>query len=301
MNFDILSYFDERGIHYSYQGKNVSRGWVGIQCCFCSDPSNHLGVNIQSQAFSCLKCGEHGSGIKLIQELESLSWGKALDLARNYNGQDIVQPRLKPTVQIYPTEDILPKEASKSFPGIFKNYLRGRRYDPDYLIDKYDLYACTTGQYAYRILIPIKVNDRTVNFLCRDITKKSRLPYLNAKLPVEYRSLKSLIYFPKLDREFLKYDRPVVVVEGVFDAWRIGDGAIAIFGLKYSKEQVYHISRFKKVFILFDSEDFAKEQAHKLAYEVNAFTKAEVIELGAGDPDDLSFSDVIYLRKELGL
>ncbi len=307
MNFDILSYFDERGILYSYQGKNVSKGWVGIQCCFCPDSSNHLGINLRSGAFSCLRCGETGSSVKLVMELEMASYGEAMDIIKRHSGEEIPEPKYKPVKKLYPTENIIPKEATKDFPEKYKNYLRERRYDPEYLIEKYDLYACTDGKYANRILIPIKENNRTVNFLCRDVSKKARLPYINAKLPVEYHSIKSLLYFPKLDREILKvsshslYNQPIVIVEGVFDVWRIGDGAAAIFGLKFSKEQVYKISRFKRVFILFDSEDFAKEQAHKLAYEVNAFTKAEVLELGAGDPDDLSFSDVIHLRKELGL
>ena len=44
-NFDIISYLENRGVSYWTEGKNVTDGWVNINCPFSPDPSNHLGIN----------------------------------------------------------------------------------------------------------------------------------------------------------------------------------------------------------------------------------------------------------------
>ena len=56
--FDIVAYLDEKGIEYVTEGKNVSAGWIGLQCPYCSDQSNHLGVCLDGKGFSCFRCGE---------------------------------------------------------------------------------------------------------------------------------------------------------------------------------------------------------------------------------------------------
>ena len=58
----------------------------------------------------------------------------------------------------------------------------------------------------------------------------------------------------------------VIVVEGPFDALRIGEGAIATLGSGWKNEQARLIStRFKRSYILFDAEEDATLRARKLA------------------------------------
>lgn len=82
--FDVLSYLDDMGIEYSTGGDNVSSGWVGIQCPFCSDHKNHLGINLNHKNFSCWICNERGDVVKLIQELEGISFIKAKQRVEEY-------------------------------------------------------------------------------------------------------------------------------------------------------------------------------------------------------------------------
>ncbi|KKK72386.1 hypothetical protein LCGC14_2904360, partial [marine sediment metagenome] len=74
--FDPILYFENRNISYSTEGKNVTEGWCNIECPFpfCDDPSNHMGINLESKLFSCWACGEKGGMDRLIQELEGCSW-----------------------------------------------------------------------------------------------------------------------------------------------------------------------------------------------------------------------------------
>jgi DNA primase len=88
-------------------------------------------------------------------------------------------------------------------------------------------------------------------------------------------------------------------VEGVFDAWRIGDGAIATFGTQFTDEQLLMISKFKQVFVMYDQD--AIDDAHRLANILMLFVPVKVLELDSGDPDDLEDYQVREIRRDLRL
>jgi DNA primase len=91
-----------------------------------------------------------------------------------------------------------------------------------------------------------------------------------------------------------------VIVEGIFDAWRIGSGAVATFGTRYTHEQLLLLRGMKRAFILYDAD--AIPIAHKLAHDLSSIvTQIEVLELSEGDPDNLKEDDVRALRKDLNL
>ena len=54
------------------------------------------------------------------------------------------------------------------------------------------------------------------------------------------------------------------MVEGIFDVWKIGPGAVATFGIEVSSSQVRLLSKFEEVFVLFDNEPQALKNARKL-------------------------------------
>ena len=56
--FDVISFLEEYNIDYTTSGKNVTSGWVEINCPFCGDdPSYHMGVNLSSGLYHCWICG----------------------------------------------------------------------------------------------------------------------------------------------------------------------------------------------------------------------------------------------------
>jgi DNA primase len=96
----------------------------------------------------------------------------------------------------------------------------------------------------------------------------------------------------------------MIIVEGIFDVWRIGDGAVASFGITYTLEQIILITLIKpsRVFIMFDSEPQAQRNAEKLGSALSSLgMKTEVITPSHGDPCDLTDSEVLSLRKEFDL
>ena len=64
---NIQEIFDEVGIEYRSDGKNVGIDDININCPFCDlDPSYHCGINTISGIFHCWICGESGNFQKLI-------------------------------------------------------------------------------------------------------------------------------------------------------------------------------------------------------------------------------------------
>jgi hypothetical protein len=291
-DFDVVSYLQSRNIPYASSGDNVSSGWIGINCLFCIDHSDHLGINLHTKAFNCYKCGETGSALKLVKAVEGISsTAEAFRVMEQFVGGAFV-----PRERHYQSKVIFPIGSSKNFPMMHSEFLRGRGYDPKEVIKKYDLLACgPIGQFKHRIIIPIFANKRIQSFVGRDVTRKSSSPYVNSSENVSVKDAKHCLY--NIDNVL---GSAVIVVEGIFDAWRIGDGAVATFGTRYTHEQLLLLRGMKRVFIMFDSD--AIPLAYKMAHDLSSLVKnIEVLELDEGDPDKMSESEVKSLRKDIGL
>ena len=60
---------------------------------------------------------------------------------------------------------------------------------------------------------------------------------------------------------------------------------------------------FDEIFIMYDAEDTAQEQANKLYYQLDILykKKVEILTLPSGDPGDLSNEEARTIMKEIGL
>ena len=299
--FDVISYLEDRGISYSESGKNVTEGWLNITCPFpgCDDPSNHLGISLESKFFSCWICDAKGPVDKLIQELEDCSWIESQAIL----GQFIENPyktlskkrsTLKRDLRGRVTEnkpDIL-SQFQTTFPKIHLKYFKSRNFDPDILIPKYKLQSSyTLGKYKFRIIAPIIINDEVVSFVGIDVTRKAKVPYKNASDEESIISTKDCLY--NIDNV---YDS-VILVEGITDVWRIGKGSVATLGKKVTTAQVNILvqKEIKNVFVLPDSD--AIDEWEKLSKQIAPlFDHVELLELDSGDPADLTGEDLKYIQ-----
>ena len=90
----------------------------------------------------------------------------------------------------------------------------------------------------------------------------------------------------------------MVVVEGPFDAMRIGPGAVAVMGTGWSRAQLLAISKFPVRAVVFDSEPEAQERARRLCHDLSVFEgKTSRIQLDAADPGSASKAEITRLRK----
>ena len=299
---DPISYFESRRIDYHLAGeKNVSRGWVNIQCPFpyCGDPSWHCGINLESEMYNCFHCRKKGHISELIAHLENCSISQARSLLNSlFYPSNPNQARLS-TPTLYPCINKLkiPLNLSNSFPNSYLDSLIDKGFDPDFLIQKYQLKALPNfGQYKFGIFIPYFFKQQMVTFMARNITGQYK----------KCRNEDSIIPVNQTMYNIDSVKDRILIVEGPTDVWNIGDGAVATSTINYTMEQVILLNKkvyegVKAIFIMYDAEEFAIAKAKELASRLSC-EHVEVLELSSpSDPGNMTQGEVRHLRKQLGL
>lgn len=190
-----------------------------------------------------------------------------------------------------------------------KKYLRRRGFKPNELVKNWGIKGTSPTSkldginYRYRILVPIEWEGRVVTFQARDHTGKQAIKYLACPEEREIVHHKHILY----GHPTLWSKRRGILVEGVFDVWRLGLSACCTFGTGYTTEQVrVLIKMFDELFILFDPELVAQKRAMTLQEELSFWgVKAHLLtdrETGIlTDPGDMTQEEADKLLKELGL
>lgn len=287
--FDAERYLKEFGIPYSTGGKDISPGWLGISCPFCRDTLTHGGFSPEGY-YSCWRCGWH-SIEDLLCRLERIEFHVACKRVAEYQ---IRGKSWRNRVQNRSERVSIVEVPGSKLQEIHKRYLRSRRFDPEQLAEKYDLRGTgPVGPYKFRIIAPIYYNQEIVSYQGRDVTGKAELPYKACPKEQEIIEHKTTLY--NLDNAV--HDT-CMVVEGIFDVWRMGDGAVATFGVGFRWAQVELLaSRFKKVSLVYDGEPKAQAKARTIVQALgNLGVDAKNILLTHGDPADLSDEEAQELK-----
>lgn len=305
---NIIELLQDEGIDYWTEGKNVGRNYVNIQCPYCGDESNHLGINYKSLRVRCWRCGGHKL-TQLLVDLFDYDYSKAKQVVRSL-GADSTPP-LNVASSATPSYDgskdvLMPRESSIHFPKLHSEYLRSRGFPPLKTIRKYKLRAVhNLGSYKFRIIIPVFIDRRLVSFTARDVTDEQDPPY---KMASKNECL--------LDRDQILFNidsvpkgGDAILVEGPLDAMKLGDNAICPFGIEVNLGQILLLKKKKirRLFIIFDNpkkdrgagQRAAKELAPILAPLIER--RIEIVTLTkVMDPGDLTIESAKALKAELG-
>lgn len=292
---NIIQFLKDYSIPYDTEGKNVSPGWANIKCPnpYCNDHSNHGGFNIEYSYYNCWKCGKHPIP-KIISILLKINEKEAKKIIKSYktikNKKENKTERIKPkTIKLPDCTELQERH---------RNYLIKRNFDPDKLIKKFNLKGTDhNGNFKLRIIAPIYLDNKLISYQGRDITDLSNLKYKMCPKELEIIPNKHILY--NIDNII---NRKAIIVEGITDVWRLGDGAVATFGTGFMQEQIKFIKeRLNEVYILFDNDnDIVIESSERLYSILKSIgINVEMIELDEGDPGDMSDEDAKYLKKEL--
>lgn len=290
---DLLPIFERHGIVVKQQGK----GWLSLNCPWCGDTLHHLGYNARYGVFHCWRCGKVPL-VKTLSELTGISWGEARRLAAaSYSRED---------------EAVIGGEARKSFsfPSSFRPmgaahyaYLRRRGLDPFEAESKWGLLGTFShSEYGQRVVCPVRFKGRAVSWVARDITGRSSAKVISCPSDREACPAKSVLYGYDL-----AVSNTVIVVEGPFDAMRIGPGAVATLGVSFTLSQVELLQGFHNVFILYDSvlqdgietEKDAQRNAGKLADMLSVTSNVWVLDGFSSDPGDMSDRQIERIRSRV--
>lgn len=298
-------------VYYRYgvpfQITEARGGWISTHCPHCAGSADwHLGYNLAKNFYKCWRCGGHPT-IETLAKLCHVDRPTAAELYRSITSAPggaaravrdrEAQARVGISRYRHPG-GVGPMESNH------RRYLEGRGFEPDRIAGEWGVLG--TGptsrldgiDYRFRLLVPIVWDGAEVSFQARDVTGKSDLKYISCPPEREARSHKTVLYGRQES-----WGRVGVVVEGVTDCWRLGPMACATFGIQYRPEQVLEIAdRFERVFVIFDAEPAAQEQARMLAARLRMLLDEDpiVVDLGGGvDPGSLSQDDADHLMREL--
>src|SRR5690606_9825552 len=194
----------------------------------------YLGINTRSLGANCWRCGPHP--IKEI--LQSLGASKQA-LARLFRGMhdapERPTDRRKATGQYRPPRSVPLHEA----PPVFRKYLKRRNLNPEEVAELWGVQAIPPPtKYNWRLFITVVYHGRAISWTTRSIDPDCphSLRYLSSPPERELQPIQSVVY----GKDYCQH--AIIVVEGPVDAWRIGPGAVATFGLTLSSSQISQIA-----------------------------------------------------------
>ena len=292
----IIDIYDNLRIRWWDRGKNVTQGWVNVQCPLCSDASNHCGTNPATGLFHCWKCGKKGSFVNLLMALSDLPFGQCNSLIEEPS-VSFKQPtidRIKTELYGEETEEEPEAEITTVLPKTFElitetthfalldSYLKRRRISIHTLI-KYGCGICRAGDYMNRCIFPVYYEGKLVSYQGADMTGFASLKYQSA--PLSMGRINDYLY--GLD----EIKKRMIIVEGILDKLRTGEEAVAAFTSTITPQQFKLIISMEldELYFCFDPEVLAYFKARAQAEKFRPFISiVEVVKLPLGyDPDKL--------------
>lgn len=245
---DWRRFLEENNIHFVDRGPNTKRGEISVHCPMCGDedPSEHLGINLQTEKWGCLRDGSHRgkSSRTLVKSILGCSSQQAGLIVKQYSHSDPDSLEAALSVLEADTQGVVEHDVDLALQarhqlmgpqfndftkikprGITKRFFQhlvDRGYEnPHDLIQDYDLRCAMTGRYKDRIIIPVRMNGELLGWTSRAIGNPKNAPrYLASNEDV-----KTVIF--NYD-DLKKGGDRLFVVEGPFDAMRVDN-----FGLSH--------------------------------------------------------------------
>lgn len=274
-----VSFHDQSG------HSHATRGWIQTDCPQCSPDSGwfRLGISTSGRSANCWVCGP----IKVFSCIKSLTGAPSDQIIALLKG---ARPSVSDTI---PRGILTIPKSVGDLTKAHKAYLRRRGFDPAQLIDEWDIQGISISKkLGWRIFIPVTLRGKVVSWTTRSISDKSELRYISAKPEEESVALKSLLYGQD------KAKNSIVVVEGPFDVWRIGPGAVCTFGISYSKSQLMRIASYPMRTIIFDKDKSGRRAARRLCRELAEFEGVtNNVELDSKDPGSACDGEIAEIRR----
>lgn len=292
---DFIRLCKEQNIQYLESGHHHSHeGWAQINCPFCTDGTHgwHLGYSLERGNMNCWRCGSHSiyDYFKIVLPNKSVK-----QILNQYNDatflpeKKMMKPRTKKAKR--------PPGLTSLYP-VHEKYLKDNKFKKG-IIKEWDLQATsgTSGEWCWRIIAPISDRAGVVTgYAGRALQKEIRPRWKFTRNEEMSADPKRMLY--GIDRV---QDR-VLIVEGVSDVWRMGAGAVAVFGIDWNVEQAFILKDFSHRFILFDPEREAQKRARELAEWMAVFPgETEIISGFETDPGEMSQNQADEIKKELGI
>jgi len=220
---------DRQRVEDALRGARYGQKWIRVPCPFCADDGHtdrkhSLGVSAATGFYTCFRCGTKG---RLLEPPDPhAAQERELDLAK---GEE-------PAAAFEPPEEYIPLSSQTGRRSLSlepaRAYLKRRGVD-ERAWKRYQIGAAVDGYWAGRIIVPMLAHEdeRWLGWIARlwagpfpNAEGRAALKYLYPKGMPRGRTFWN---HAELLRET---KRPLLIVEGVFDALPHADNAIACLG-----------------------------------------------------------------------
>jgi len=267
--------------------KNVREGWIGVCCPYCGDLEGkfHLGIEVDASRATCWVCGWHPLA-DVLKELTGEPYSACQTLSETLHEPTAAKDRLPRGGKLR-----LPAGIGK-FEEAHRRYLEGRQFDLDELSEKWGVAGIgIAARLAWRIFVPITHEGETVSWTTRSLSKRGR--YINASAEEEIVNPKSFLFGEE------HCIHTIIIVEGPFDLFKVGYGAVATMGVGYSPEQFARMTKYPNRIVCFDNEPIAQRRALTLCNDLEEYPgETTNVVLKAKDPGSAFPFEISQLRKK---
>lgn len=339
--FDWMTFLREHRVPYVTSGPNVKRGEVNIRCAFCgsADPSQHMGLNLDTGWWSCWRNRAQHSGkspLRLIMALLHVPYMRARELAgfgEGYidpEGFDALAARLLRTAgatarpaevrrrRLVLDEAFRPIKPRGSTRRAYDYLYEERGFDGrsdagddvDVLCELYGL-RMGAGDFGSRIVIPYVQDRELVTWTGRAIAP-STARYLDLSIDQSILPPKATLF--NHDAMYDQHARILLLEEGPFDALKTdfyaepyGVRAVAMSTNTITDDQAFllqnAVGHFERVFVVLDNKSgFGAVDSMRMRQSLAFLGDTlgiEHVPFGAGDPGELTPDQVIQWAQDL--
>ena len=294
--WDVLRFLRRHGL----EAKLTESGEVHICCPRCYDRRYRLFYNKARRLWHCHNCDTSGgdpiSYVKFVLKCDDARAVQEIVNATNLDSLlDEEEPQRKKGLDELTEEPmpdgfkplVLPAD-HKSQP--YWDYLIGRSISPT-MVRTYGIGYCRVGSMKGRVVIPIRLFGKDRGWIARSIYDLARRKYMNSTNVHTSRLLFNL------DAVAAAGGDKAVLVEGVFDALRIPDLAVATFGKKISGSQFSLLRRagFRKLVFCYDGDatSDAKRYSEMVPWYSDCYTASLPSEYDPGNAPMMVLSRAI--------
>lgn len=290
---NIVEALEANGIEFK---KGSKEDEYRICCPFCEDEGYSLdtryrfGFNITTGQGHCFNCGKAFSDTALHAVIRKLKLGEIVEIQKKIKAKKAKESALE-VIKLPVEFQKLPEQEWSYWGRRAWRYARDRGLTRGQVIEKEIGYA-ESGEFAFRLIIPVKYKRKLYGLVGRDFTNTSELKYKNST------GGKALFNVPENKAS------TAVLSEGAFDALAIERAihhrkmdSLAVLGSSLSEEQLRMLRGYDRIILWSDPDKAGVRNFLRIGEQVYKEITEQVLmvtpEDGEPDPDEMGSAKIL--------
>lgn len=261
-------------------------GELSYHCPLCNHYKRKLQVNLETEAYHCWICDAKGR--KLTTLLKKINAPQqAYQVVKEVYGESKPNSKTNFSRELVGLPEgykpLYQKQSTPDYRNALHYALNVRKLTPLDIL-RYRVGYCEEGPYAGMLIVPSYGADNIINYYVGRSYYNATVSHKNP--PVS----KDVIGFENM----INWKRPIVVVEGIFDAIATKRNVIPLFGKRMLPNLRTKIltEKVQKLYLALDKDAF-KDSIKEVEYFMNNGVDVYLIQLVEKDPSDMGYVGMV--------